>query len=370
MPRPKPPVSPRADSVVGALLPWFAAHARDLPWRRTLDPYAIWISEIMLQQTQVKTVIPYWERWLKRLPSVAALAAAPEADVLKLWEGLGYYTRARNLRRAAQSIVENHGGQFPRDFADVLALPGIGRYTAGAIASIAYNEAAPILDGNVIRVLTRLGALRGDPKGKVLNARLWELAEELVATAAKQTTIAPPVPHSAGPCSDLNQALMELGATVCTPRSPTCLVCPLAALCVAGRQGQAEAFPESKARAEVTAQRYVVAVLERQGRFLVRQRPAGTVNGGLWEFPNRELAATEVAREAAADWLNLPVGSLVALKGVKHSITRYRISLEVFRAEAGPKPVPVETGATWQTPGELDQLAFTSAHRRILRQLS
>jgi A/G-specific adenine glycosylase len=290
--------------------------------------------------------------------------------LLKLWEGLGYYTRARNLRRSAQSIVENHGGQFPRNFADVLALPGIGRYTAGAIASIAFNEAAPILDGNVIRVLTRLGALRGDPKEKQLNARLWELAEELVATAATRTTVTPPVPHSAGPCSALNQSLMELGATVCTPRAPACLVCPLAALCVAGRQGQAEAFPESKARAEVTAQRYVVAVLDRQGRFLVRQRPAGAVNGGLWEFPNLELPPDAVARDIAADWLSLPAESLVALKGVKHSITRYRISLEVFRAEAGRKPLPVEADATWRTPGELDQLAFTSAHRRILRQLS
>lgn len=369
MPRPKSPASLSSDSVVGALLPWFAAHARDLPWRRTLDPYAIWISEIMLQQTQVKTVIPYWERWLKRLSTVTALAAAPEADVLKLWEGLGYYTRARNLRRAAQFIVENHGGVFPRNFADVLALPGIGRYTAGAIASIAYNEPAPILDGNVIRVLTRLGALRGDPKEKQLNARLWELAEELVATAAKQTTIAPPVPHSSGPCSALNQALMELGATVCTPRAPTCLVCPLAALCVAGRLGQAEAFPESKARAEITGLRFAVVVLERQGRFLARQRPAGTVNGGLWEFPNLELTPDAVAREIAADWLSLPAGSLVALKGVKHSITRYRIALEVFRAQAGSRVLPVEAGAVWRTPVELDQLAFTSAHRRILRQL-
>ena len=169
--------------LVSALLDWFAAHARDLPWRRTRDPYAIWVSEIMLQQTQVKTVIPFWNRWLRELPTIAAAAQADSAKLHKLWEGLGYYTRVRNLQKAAQVIVEKHGGKFPENFEEVLALPGIGRYTAGAIGSIAFNQPTPILDGNVIRVLTRLFGIAENPKEKETNARLWQLAEELVKEA-------------------------------------------------------------------------------------------------------------------------------------------------------------------------------------------
>jgi A/G-specific adenine glycosylase len=359
-----------APRLVPPLLTWFAAHARDLPWRRTLDPYAIWISEIMLQQTQVKTVIPYWERWLRALPDARALAAAPEDRVLKLWEGLGYYTRARNLQRAARVVVAEHAGLFPRDFAAILALPGIGRYTAGAIASIAFNRPAPILDGNVIRVLMRLFALPGDPKEKQLNARLWKLAEELVLAAASLRTshLSPLTP--AGNCSALNQALMELGATVCTPRAPTCLVCPLATHCSAHRAGRAEDFPQAKARATTTERRYVVAVLERAGKFLVRQRPAKVVNAGLWEFPNEELTdpATE-ACSAVANWLGLPAKTFTAMRPVKHSITRYRITLDVFRADLRKQRLPVETGAIWADANTLEHLALTSAHRRIARQL-
>ena len=171
---------PKPDFIVPLLLDWFAANARDLPWRRTRDPYAIWVSEIMLQQTQVKTVIPFWERWMRELPTIEAAAKAPSEKIHKLWEGLGYYTRVRNLQKAAQVIVEKHGGKFPENFDDVLALPGIGRYTAGAICSIAFNQPTPILDGNVIRVLTRIFGIAENPKEKKTNARLWQLAEELV----------------------------------------------------------------------------------------------------------------------------------------------------------------------------------------------
>ena len=367
--RSAPRTSPLAPRLVAPLLAWFAAHARDLPWRRTLDPYAIWISEIMLQQTQVKTVIPYWERWLRALPDVQALAAAPEDRVLKLWEGLGYYTRARNLQRAARVVVAEHGGRFPTDFAALLALPGIGRYTAGAIASIAFNQPAPILDGNVIRVLTRLFALTGDPKEKQLNTRLWRLAQELVSAASAISNFKFQISNSSGPCSALNQALMELGATVCTPRAPTCLVCPLAAQCAAGRSGRAEEFPQMKARAAATERRFVVAVLERGGKFLVRQRPAGAVNAGLREFPNEELTDRQAAARAAAQWLGLPAAAFTSLQSVKHTITRYRITLDVLRAAAGRKRLMVETGATWADFAALERLAFTSAHRRIARQL-
>src|SRR5256712_12257328 len=187
------------------LLQWFAQNARDLPWRRTRDPYAIWISEIMLQQTQVKTVIPYWQRWMRRLPDVRALARARPDAVLKLWEGLGYYLRARNLHQAARTIVDQHGGRFPEKFDEWVALPGIGRYTAGAICSIAFNQPTPVLDGNVMRVLARVFGIAGNPRAKEASAKLWNLAEALVREAAKRQR------RDEQNCSHLNQALMELG---------------------------------------------------------------------------------------------------------------------------------------------------------------
>ena len=239
------------------MLDWFAQNARDLPWRRTRDPYAIWVSEIMLQQTQVKTVIPYWERWLRELPTVESLADAPPAKIHKLWEGLGYYTRVRNMQKAAQQIVaEQSTGRsrgdeaqtekncepphvvsykFPDNFDAVIALPGVGRYTAGAICSIAFNQPAPILDGNVIRVLTRVFGIAENPKEKTTNAQLWKLAEDLVITAAnlKSSTS-----HFALHTSHLNQSLMELGALICTPRNAQCAICPVKTLCVAFREGR------------------------------------------------------------------------------------------------------------------------------------
>ena len=185
-------------NIVQSLLAWFAQNARDLPWRHTRDPYAIWVSEIMLQQTQVKTVLPYWERWMRALPNLGALARARPERLHKLWEGLGYYTRVRNLQHAAQIIGENHGGQIPEDFDDLLALPGIGHYTAGAICSIAFNQPKPILDGNVIRVLARLYGIASDPRGPKTNARLWQIAEELVRQAAKAEARSGSPAHSTG----------------------------------------------------------------------------------------------------------------------------------------------------------------------------
>src|SRR5581483_9674178 len=260
------------------LLRWFAASARDLPWRRTRDGYAIWISEIMLQQTQVKTVIPYWERWMRELPTIDSLAKAKPARLHKLWEGLGYYTRVRNVQKAAQQIVERHKGEFPREFEDILELPGIGRYTAGAIASIAFGQPRPILDGNVIRVLTRLFAIEANPREPETNARLWKIAEQLVSAAAPE-------------CSHLNQSLMELGALICTPREPCCAECPVRKHCAALRTGDVTRFPNLPERAAATSRRFVALVLRRGDRYLVRQRPAGVVNAHLWEFPNAEFKA-------------------------------------------------------------------------------
>jgi A/G-specific adenine glycosylase len=368
------------------LLNWFSTNARDLPWRRTHDPYAIWVSEIMLQQTQVKTVIPFWERWLRELPTIEAAAKASPDKLHKLWEGLGYYTRVRNLQKAAQVIVAQHQGKFPDQFADVLALPGIGRYTAGAICSIAFDQPQPILDGNVIRVLTRVFGLAENPKTKAANERLWKLAEELVSRApagaafrrgevsksgkkARTRTRTKAAKMGGAACSHLNQSLMELGALVCTPRNAQCGVCPLKRLCVAFQEGRVEELPNLGERSPATARRFAAFVFERQGKFLVRQRPAGVVNSQLWEFPNVEIdGRRDGVKPVFKSTFGLAARQLTPLLIVRHSITRYRITLQVFRVEAETVPVSENQGS-WKTPAQMHALAFASAHRKILRTL-
>jgi A/G-specific adenine glycosylase len=384
--------------LVSALLDWFAANARDLPWRCTRDPYAIWVSEIMLQQTQVKAVIPFWNRWLRELPTIAAAAQADSAKLHKLWEGLGYYTRVRNLQKAAQVIVENHGGKFPEKFQEVLALPGIGRYTAGAICSIAFNQPTPILDGNVIRVLTRLFGIAENPKEKESNAQLWQIAEELVSHAKtpsrkeKDSSLRAFAPlREDNSCSHLNQSLMELGALICTPRNAQCLICPVQKLCVAFAENRVEELPNLGKRETVTARHFLAFAVECDGKFLVRQRPAGVVNAHLWEFPNFEVTDAPSSRPSP------PVGEKVAggrvrgktldcnsfvqakaafqklfgvkpnvihpLHTVKHSITRYRITLEAFSISVAKRPA--SANGRWLAPAEFDSLAFSSAHKKL-----
>jgi A/G-specific adenine glycosylase len=406
--------------LVPLLLDWFAANARDLPWRRAHDPYAIWVSEIMLQQTQVKTVMPYWERWMRELPTIEAVAKASPAKIHKLWEGLGYYTRVRNLQKAARVIVKKHGGKFPKQFEYVIALPGIGRYTAGAICSIAFNQPTPILDGNVIRVLTRIFGIAENPKEKQANARLWHLAEKLVTRAAHlnssrssrrkeaHSKIRNSQSHLTsaatvkGSCSALNQSLMELGALVCAPRNPQCRICPVKKLCVAFRDNRMEELPNLGKREKTNARRFVAFVVERNGIFLVRQRPAGVVNAHLWEFPNVEvspqippLGALASRRRVADIFLMGLAGGTPALPGgsflrsikltplcvVKHSITRYRITLEAFRVSFGgtgstsPHSEKTKSGTrgtrpseylgVWKSPAQMRRLAFTAAHKKL-----
>jgi A/G-specific adenine glycosylase len=403
--------------LVPALLDWFAQNARELPWRRTRDPYAVWVSEIMLQQTQVKTVIPYWKRWMRELPTIRAVAKAHSEKIHKLWEGLGYYTRARNLQKAAKQIVAQHDARsetrmrrgdesqikresetphvvsckFPDNFDDVLALPGIGRYTAGAICSIAFNQPTPILDGNVIRVLTRVFGIGENPREKKTNAQLWCLAEELVVHASLLTfhvlrsnsrmrTRTKAEDDTA--CSHLNQSLMELGALVCTPRNPQCETCPLKKLCVALREGRIGELTSSGKRQAVNARRFIAFAVEKNGRFLVRQRPDGIVNAHLWEFPNTESSdAKPDAKEIYKSIFEIEPPEVQPLCTIKHSITRYRITLEAFRVHLGgrssmtPKHLgtrsarPSEKNCIWLTPAKLDSLAFTAAHQRILRHL-
>jgi A/G-specific adenine glycosylase len=347
------------------ILRWFAANARDLPWRHTLNPYAIWISEIMLQQTQVKTVIPYWERWMREFPDVRSLAAAPLDRVLKMWEGLGYYSRARNAHHAAQHIAE-----FPRDFDGVLALPGIGRYSAGAICSIAFNHPVPVLDGNVARVLARLFGIRKDPKSSSARKQFWQIAQRLVTEASHRELR--PFPNAelkiSGPCSALNQGLMELGAVICTPRNPSCKICPLRRPCAAFKSGNPEAYPRKVKRTR-TLSRYFLVLVPRQGdHFLVRQRPAGIVNSGFWEFPNFELPSDVAERKSAAGKILKHCPKSIRINKVyKHTIMHYRIHLEVHLISGGGKALMGDV--RWFSPDELKKLPFAGTHRKILRDL-
>jgi A/G-specific adenine glycosylase len=358
-------------SLVHVLLDWFATSARDLPWRRTRNPYAIWVSEIMLQQTQVKTVIPYWERWLRALPTIQSLAEANPEVIHKLWEGLGYYTRVRNMQRAAQEIVARHGGIFPREHAHILELPGIGPYTAGAISSIAYNQPQPILDGNVIRVLTRVFAIAENPREKSTNKKLWDLASQLVTAAAQLKTKS--AAKQIERCSALNQSLMELGALICTPRQPDCAHCPLRTQCRAHELHREEEFPNLGPRAVATQQHYVALVIEQRGLYLVRQRPAGVVNAHLWEFPNfqTDTSAKDDLISLAREKLGLAVRDPAPIVTIKHSITRYRITLQAFTATATLSAKTIsKSSLRWQTLEELHALTLTSAHRKILLRLN
>jgi A/G-specific adenine glycosylase len=351
-----------------ALIDWFQASHRDLPWRRTSDPYAIWVSEIMLQQTQVQTVIPYYERFLQRFPTLAALASADEDEVIHAWAGLGYYVRARNLWRGAQTVVEHHGGVVPRDPAGLLRLPGVGRYTAGAIASIAFNLPTPILDGNVIRVLCRLFALRGDPKSAPLSARLWELAEALIPS---------------GQASDFNPAMMELGATVCTPTRPACDRCPVADWCRARALGAQEELPETAKVGPPEPVRMVAGVVwstaegdnGNQRLLLCRglptlpARPVGIA--AMWQFPNGSQRPGESATAAVERVLREVVG-IDAVAGaaagtVKHSVTRYRVTLSGYHCSrfAGALTEAGCAAWTWADPAALGELALPAAHRRL-----
>jgi A/G-specific adenine glycosylase len=324
----------------------------------------------MLQQTQVKTVRPYWERWMRELPTIASLAKANPEKIHKLWEGLGYYTRVRNMQKAARIILQDHQGKFPEHFDGVLALPGIGRYTAGAICSIAFNQSTPILDGNVIRVLTRVFGIGENPREKNANAHLWALAEQLVIHASRIT-------HHASPCSHLNQSLMELGALICSPREPKCAACPISQQCFAFQKQRVGDFPNLDKRPAATARRFAAFVVKRRGGFLVRQRPEGVVNAHLWEFPNIELkgAPTDVS-SAAKELLGFVPTEMTPLCTIKHSITRYRITVEAYRigpllektATRGARSSEVGTALPghWFSLTELRQLSFPSAHKKIL----
>ncbi|MBW2313135.1 MAG: A/G-specific adenine glycosylase [Deltaproteobacteria bacterium] len=339
------------------MLRWYRRARRDLPWRHTNDPYRVWISEAMLQQTRVETVIPYYHRFLDRFPDVAALAGAELDDVLGAWQGLGYYSRARNLKRAAEHVVECCGGELP-DTADALReLPGVGRYTAGAVASIAFDRPEPIVDGNVARVLSRLHGLTEDPKSRAGQKRLWEEAERLVRGRSP---------------GDLNQALMELGATVCTPRSPECPRCPVRADCVALRGGDPEALPAGGKRPKVRDITAVAALVERRGRVLAVRRPETGLLGGLWDLPGGDLTASEDPdaglERTLRERVGLEVGAVEPIGAVRHVFTHRRLSLHVYRcrADAGRVRLDGFDSHRWVTDKALAALPAGNLTRKAL----
>lgn len=350
----------RAAALREALLRWYGRRRRDLPWRRTRDPYAIWISETMLQQTRVETVIPYYERFLAAFPDARALADAESDAVLSLWQGLGYYGRARNLQRAARALAEDFGGCLPDDVAALRSLPGVGRYTAGAIASIAFDRPEPVVDGNVTRVLTRLLGIREDVGTKAVAERLWEEARRLAAG---------PRP------GDLNQALMELGATLCTPRTPRCEACPVAAGCDARRCADAEALPVKGARAAPKRVAAVAAWLERRGRVLAVRRPPTGLLGGLWELPGGELTAGERPgpglRRALAERVGLEISRAERVGVVEHAFTHRSLRLHVFRAEGARGRVHRHgfDAHRWVAPGSLGTLPRSRVMEKALALL-
>jgi A/G-specific adenine glycosylase len=334
----------------GPLLRWYGRYARDLPWRRTRDPYAVWVSEIMLQQTQVATVVPYYERFLERFPDVAALATAPEEEVLAAWSGLGYYRRARALHAAAQRIVDEHGGRLPETAEELRALPGIGRYTAGAIASIAFDRAEPILDGNVRRVLSRLLA-RNDER------LLWDAAAGLA--------------RGRNP-GKLNQGLMELGALICTPAAPGCTRCPWRSGCAAYAAGRPTDFPAARPRPQTRSATVAVAWVERAGRVLLERPSERSPLRGSWDLPAVEIdgaatGAEELQRRLAAAGLSASVEPPVA--ELRHAIMNRRLTLQVYPCRLQRGRVAGRDSLRWVRPHDLPGTAHSGATRKVIALL-
>jgi len=340
-----------------ALISWYRRERRDLPWRSTRDPYAIWLSETMLQQTRVETVIPYYRRFLDRFPDVAALASADLEEVYAEWAGLGYYSRARHLHAAARQVLERFAGRLPGDSAELQSLPGVGRYTAGAVASIAFDRPEPVVDGNVERVLARALGIREDVRRPDTRRRLWEEAAALAAGSAP---------------GDLNQALMELGATVCTPRAPRCEACPLAPGCDAVAAGDAESLPRKPRKAPPRAARAVAGLVLRRGRLLAVQRPPGGLLGGLWELPGGEPDRGEGLERALARTLRervgLEVGQLEPAGSLEHVFTHRRLRLHLYRCGTVRGRVRLHgfDRHRWVSPAEARAVSQSALMRRAL----
>ena len=342
-------LSPLRKKIRAALQKWYSLEKRDLPWRKTRDPYKIWVSEIMLQQTQVATVIPYYKRWLKNFPSLAALARAPLSKVLSSWAGLGYYRRPRMLHQAAQSIQREFGGKVPPTAEALRKLPGIGRYTAGAIASIAFNEKTPVLDGNVIRILTRIFAIAQSVDRQKTLEKLWSLAGALLPDKNP---------------GDFNQALMELGATVCFPMIPQCARCPVKRECRAHQKGKELLYPVRSQKESYEKIRMTALVLRnRKNEVWLEKQPEQNRWGGLWMFPFW-LRKSAMLAEIRSSGLK-PAFFLKVL----HGFTKYRITLEVFELRLDQKRGLDRPHGKWHSISRLNRVALPSPHRKIALEL-
>jgi A/G-specific adenine glycosylase len=342
---------------IAQLSEWYLRHARKLPWRKTRDPYRIWISEVMLQQTQVTTVIPYYEKFIGRFPTVEALAAAEESTVLTYWSGLGYYSRAKNLHRGAKTIVERFGGKFPRDREVILEIPGIGPYTAGAILSIAFDLPVPLVDGNVQRVFARLFGVRKSLQLGEVQKFFWKMAGESVSECESPRVF--------------NQALMELGAVVCVKGAPRCLLCPIQASCVALEKGWQLELPLKKVRKEKVDLRWLGLVAQSQGRIFLRQNAKGQWWSDLWDFPRIELTADHEVDTEASRWAGRHrANSFKALTAQRHTVTHHRIHLTpvVFSLK---RPIPLaDTEGRWFTFEEVRELPLSSLAKKVTQLLA
>lgn len=342
------------------ILQWYEDHGRKLPWRGHPDPYAVWVSEIMLQQTRVETVIPYFERWMIRFPSIPDLANATEGEVLSLWEGLGYYSRARNLHKAARLVVDGHGGELPRDLPSLRKLPGIGRYTAGAIASMAFGLDEATLDGNLRRIFARVFDVAQPADAPAGQKLLWGLAQENLP---------------AGRAGDYNQALMDLGAIICLPRNPTCLLCPLSELCKARIGGIQEQRPVLKLRPKIPQYTVTAAVLQREGKVLLAKRPSKGLLGGMWEFPGGKVEEGETLEVCLGREIREETGAEIrvgeAFGIYRHAYTHFSITLHAFFCEliAGEPRAIEATELAWVKPMELNNYPMGKVDRQIARRL-
>ena len=354
--------SGQVEAFRGALLAWYEAHRRDMPWRQTRDPYAVWISEVMLQQTRVDQVRPYYERFMSRFPTVSGLGEAPLDEVLKVWEGMGYYARARNLHRAARQVVALHGGRIPDDPAQISALSGIGPYTAAAVLSIAYGRDCPVVDGNVVRVLSRLFHQTGDPAAAATKKKTADLAERLLLK---------------GRAGDFNQAMMELGATVCTPRNPGCGTCPVSSLCLARQVlPDPSVLPTKRPRTQRPHHHVAAGIVRKGDEMLIVRRPLEGLLGGLWEFPGgiseEESARAGFLRREIKRTLGIDIRVGCAFASVRHAFTHFEITLHGYHCTylGGEARHGDGNDCRWIRFGELEQYAFPRAHHRLIEAMT
>lgn len=342
------------------LLKWFEESQRALPWRKKYEPYQVWISEIMLQQTQVKTVLPYFDRWMRELPTIQSVAEAKEDKILKLWEGLGYYSRARNIQKAAKQIMEKHNGEFPSSYEDILALPGVGKYTAGAISSIAFNQDRSVVDGNVIRVLSRFFFYAKNSRTPEAEKQMWQWAKEILPK---------------GKARYFNQAMMEFGALQCTSSATDCSPCPLRARCKAYEKDMVDQIPDRGPKKESKNIKVAIAVIKKGDKVFIQKRPAGGLMAGLWEFPGGKVEKGESAIKAlhreVVEEVGISIKNVKRIRKIKHAYTSFKVDLYCFEAEHEKGKVQLKSASDgkWVKVSELRNYPFPAANVQLIADI-